>query len=257
MPIIAFSHESTWTKIRGGTNNPWAPPIDYTQEVLLPTITKIGFKGSIELVKRGFYPRGGGIVIASAEPVKRFNPIVLTELGKVNKIFGLSYSSGLPQHIVERMARSANRTLIHEGLKKANIRLECLQQNDRRGAASPGCGIILIAELSKGAILGSDSLGEIGKPAERVGQEAAEILCKQLQTGAPVGKHLGDQLIVYLALANGRSEIKIEELTLHTISCIHVSKIIVGANFDIRGEKGKLTSIVCDGIGLENTSSLV
>lgn len=252
MPIMAFSDGDTWTEVRGGTNNPLAPPVDYLQRVLLPTLARTGFRGSVELVRRGFYPRGGGVVTAWTEPVRRLSPIVLTEFGEVRRIHGLSYSSRLPCHIVERMARSANKTLTNAGFREADIGLECLQPKDGRCALSPGCGIILLAELSTGAILGSDSLGEIGKTAERVGQEAAEPLCRRLKAGAPVDMHLGDQLIVYMALADGRSEIRVEELTSHTLSCIHVSKIIVGADFEVSSERGGAATIKCDGVGLEN-----
>jgi RNA 3'-terminal phosphate cyclase (ATP) len=253
MPIMALSNGNTWVDVRGGTNNPWAPPVDYLQGVLLPIISRFGFKGSVELMRRGFYPQGGGIVYAWAEPIKRFNPLTLIEFGEIRKIRGLSYSSKLPCHIVQRISKSANRTLLNAGLKEADIRLECLQLKNEHASPSPGCGIMLLAELSSGAILGSDSLGGIGKSSEKVGQEAAESLCKQLKAKAPVDKHLGDQLILYMALAGGRSEIKVEELTLHTISCIHVAKVMLGANFETACEKG-LTSIICDGVGLENAS---
>ncbi|MFH0748860.1 MAG: RNA 3'-terminal phosphate cyclase [Candidatus Bathyarchaeota archaeon] len=252
IPLMAFSNENSFLDLHGGTNNPWAPPIDYIQHVFLPILSKTGFRGSLELVRRGFYPQGGGFIQASAEPIRRFKPIVLTKVGEIQRISGLSYSSRLPKHIGERMARSANVTLLNGGFKEANIRCECLQKNDKYSAISPGCGIILIAESSTGAILGSDSLGEPKKIAERVGQEAAESLVKQLKTGVPVSKHLGDQLIIYMALANGRSEIAIEELTLHTLSCIYVSKTIIDANFEILGDLGRVTRIICDGIGLEN-----
>ena len=257
MPIMAFSNGKTSTKIRGGTNNPWAPPVDYIQEVLLPILTRAGYRGTVELARRGFYPLGGGMVTAWVEPVRKLNPIVLTEFGKVRRIHGISYSSRLPCHIVERMAKSANKTLANAGLKEAEIKLECLQSNEERCAPGPGCGMMLVAELSTGAILGSDSLGELGKPAEKVGQEAAEALCQEIKTEAPVDKHLGDQLIVYMALANGRSEIKVEEVTLHALSCIHVSKIILGADFKIADEKKRPTTIIGDGIGLGNASQPV
>jgi len=221
---MIVSENSTFTEIRGGTNNPWAPPIDYVQEVLLPNLSKIGFKGYVELIKRGFYPKGGGIVKAFVEPTRKLSPVVLKEFGEVKRIYGLSYSSRLPKHIVERMAQSANLTITTKGFREADIKLECLSTNNRSTAISSGCGIILIAELSKGAILGSDSLGELAKSAEKVGQEAAETLCRQLNAGAPVDKHLEDQLIVYMTIANGRSEIKVEEVRHHILLVAYKSQ---------------------------------
>jgi len=254
MPAMAFSPGRVSVEVRGGTNAPWAPAVDYLQGVLLPMLSKMGLKGNVTLICRGFYPRGGGVVKASVEPVKKLQPIVLTDFGEVKRISGLSYSSRLPSHVVERMARSAEQALKEEGYGNISIGLENLQAGYSKCAIDVGCGIILFAELSSGAIVGSDSLGTLGKPAEKVGREAAMRLLAQLRTKAPVDRHLGDQLIVYMALADGYSKIRVSELTLHTITCIHVSEKIVGAKFEVDGEQGKPATIACNGIGLVNCS---
>jgi len=119
-----------------------------------------GFRGSIELKRRGFYPKGGGIVNASIDPIDVLSPIVLNEFGEIRRIYGLSYSCRLPSHIVKRMATSVRETLRNNGYGEAFIELECLQPEDSRCASNPGCGSIVFAELSSGSIIGSDSLGE-------------------------------------------------------------------------------------------------
>jgi RNA 3'-terminal phosphate cyclase (ATP) len=107
--------------------------------------------------------------------------------------------------------------------------------------------------LSSGSIIGSNSLGKIGKPAEKVGLEAAENLLIQLEKSAPIDKYLADQLIPYMSIADGRSEIMTTELSLHTLACIEVSKIILNIDFKIKGELGESALIECDGIGLKNS----
>lgn len=134
MPTMAFASEPFQTEIRGGTNNPWAPTVDYIRELLLPTIVKMGYTGSIELEKRGFYPRGKGIVKTETIPIEKLNPIILKESGKVRRIRGLSYSSRLPYHIVDRMAKSAAKTLQDAGYPAANISRENLQPGSNRCA---------------------------------------------------------------------------------------------------------------------------
>lgn len=111
MPAMAFSPGRVSVEVRGGTNAHWAPVVDYLQGVLLPTLSKMGLKGNVTLIRRGFYPRGGGVVKAFVEPVKKLQPIVLTDFGEVKRISGLAYSSRLPSHVVERMVRSAEQTL--------------------------------------------------------------------------------------------------------------------------------------------------
>jgi len=253
MPAMSFSRSKIFVEITGGTNNPMAPAVDYLQEVLLPVVSKMGYKGSIELLRRGFYPRGQGIVKAVVEPIKTLNPIIMEKLGEIEEVRGISYSSRLPAHIADRMARSAERVLTGAGYKNVKIDLEALKANQGRCAADPGCGIILFAKSKQGAILGADSLGELGKPAEKVGTEAAEELLRQLVTEAPVDRHLADQLIVYMSLADGRSTIRTGELTLHALTCIRLSEKMVGARFKIDGEEGESSTITCEGIGLKNT----
>jgi len=254
MPVMSFSPSKTFVEIKGGTNNPMAPAIEYLQEVLLPTVSKMGYKGSIELLRRGFYPRGQGIVRAAVEPVNSLKPIIIERLGEVKEIEGLSYSSRLPAHIVERMARSAEKIITGAGRKKVEIDLEALQAGQGKCAADPGCGIILFAKSKEGAILGADSLGELGRPAEKVGTEAAEELLRQLRAEAPVDRHLVDQLIVYMSLADGRSTIRTSELTLHALTCIRLSEKMVGARFKVEGKEGAPSTITCEGIGLKNIS---
>ena len=247
LPVMAFSTRRFHVEVCGGTNNPMAPPVDYLEGVLLPTVSKMGLNASIQLRKRGFYPRGGGIVKAEVEPIEQLKPLTLTEFKAIQEITGASYSSRLPCHIVERMAKSAGKTLTDGGHKDAKIRLECLQPNDRKCARDPGTGILLLAKLLPQGILGSDSLGELGKPAEQVGWEAASNLINQLAAASPVDKFLGDQLIIYMALASGPSTIRVSELTLHTLTCMAVSKIIAGVSFNVTGSQGKPATITCGG----------
>jgi len=255
MPAMAFAADFTSTTIKGGTNNPMAPPIEFLQTVLFPTLGKMGVSASLELIRRGFYPRGQGTVKMSMKPLTAVLPITLTEFGKVGRISGLAYSSRLPQHIVERMVSAAKSSLLKVGYGDLLISQEILQPNDPRCAANPGCGMILVAELSSGGIISGDALGALGKPAEKVGEEAAQALVEQLRTHAPVDRHLGDQLVIWMALARGTSVIRVSELTLHTMTCIRVVQNLVNAGFDVEGETGKSATITCQGIGFQKDAS--
>lgn len=252
MPVTSYSSNSVDIEIKGGTNTINAPPIEYIQKVLLPMISKMGFKGFVDLKRRGFYPKGQGIINARFEPVKKINPIQLTEFGEVEAINGISHSSNLPPHIVERMAKSASVALAEKGYNNVNIKTEVLRSGDPKCALDSGCELVLLAELSSGSIIGTNSLGRIGKPAEKVGIEAAYNLLTQFKKSAPVDKHLADQLIPYMSIADGRSKIMTNELTLHTLTCIEVSKRILHIDFRVKGELGEPASIECDGIGLKN-----
>jgi RNA 3'-terminal phosphate cyclase (ATP) len=255
LPVMAFAQAKSRIEVRGGTNNPFAPAVDYLEEVLLPAVSCMGLNATIHLVKRGFYPRGGGVVVTEVEPINKLRPITLTHFKGVKGISGLSYSSRLPCHIVERMARSAKRTLAAAAYTDVEMRLECLQPKDGKCAVNPGTGMFLNAKLLPRGVVGSDSLGKRGKPAEKVGFDAASTLIKQLATRSPVDKFLGDQLIIYMALASGASKIRVSELTLHTTTCIAVSTLVAGSRFTVVGSLGKPATITCIGQDWTDKSS--
>lgn len=248
MPAAAFARKPVEVEITGGTDNPFAPPIDFLKNVTLPTLRKMGYRGEVECVQRGHYPRGGGIVRAHIEPLKKLQALRLTEPGRVTCIAGVAHCVRLPGHIATRMAHAASLALIKAGHAKVEIKAESYSptQDPHLG---PGTGITLWAETENGAILGASSLGERGKPAEQVGQEAAESLIEQLQTGRAVDRHLTDQLVPYLALAEGRSEITSAELTSHALTNIALVEQILGVKFEVEGKLKQPGRVHVEGLG--------
>jgi RNA 3'-phosphate cyclase len=223
--------------ILGGTDVKWSPPVDYLRHVFRPLMEKMRVKAEIEVQRRGYYPRGGGIVRAVVHPIKSLRALNLLERGAVAGIKGIAHSSNLPCHIVERMAMAAKSKLNYP----CSIELECGK------GFSTGTGIVLWA-VGENSLLGSSSLGEIGKRAEKVGEEAAVQLMAELQTNAPLDSHMSDQVIPYLALAEGASRVRVAKVTNHMTTNIYVVEKILGLKFKI--EEGNLISV--KGIGLRN-----
>jgi RNA 3'-phosphate cyclase len=209
----------------------------------------MGCRFEVKLLRRGFYPRGGGVVRAWSKPVENLKPIRLMESGGVRRIRGLSYSCRLPAHIVERMVSTAEKILRGAGYGDVHVEKQALQPGDSACSLDPGCGIILVAELESGALMASDNLGKIGIPAERVAEEAAQSLLKQLETGAPVDKHLGDQLVIWAVLAPGVSEYRVAELTMHTTTSIDLCRIMAGMRAEVDGGVGEPATIRITGTG--------
>jgi len=208
----------------------------------------MGYRGEVECVQRGHYPRGGGIVRAHIEPLEKLQALRLTEPGRVVHVAGVAHCVRLPAHIATRMAHAASKALIKAGHAKVDIKAESYPptQDPHLG---PGTGITLWAETESGAILGASSLGERGKLAEQVGREAAESLIEQLQTGRAVDRHLTDQLVPYLALAGGESEITSAELTSHALTNIALVEQILGVRFEVEGELKQPGRIRVEGLG--------
>ncbi|MEM4723760.1 MAG: RNA 3'-terminal phosphate cyclase [Candidatus Hadarchaeum sp.] len=252
MPAVAFASGSVDIEIRGGTDNPMAPPIDYLKNVTIPILRRMGYRGEVECLRRGHYPRGGGIVRAKIEPVEQLKSMSLVSRGKILRVAGIAHAVRLPPRVATRIAHAASLELLKSVQAPVNVRCESYQieQDPHLG---PGAGLTLWAETESGAIIGASSLGEPGKPSEKVGREAALDLIEQLRTGGACDRYLSDQLIPYLALAEGTSEITCTSLTSHTITNIELVRRILGVNIRVFGELGKPGKIMVTGIGFKKT----
>ncbi len=220
-------------KIQGGTDVRWSPPVDYLQNVTMYVLKSMGYDAELNVIRRGHYPRGGGIVEVKIKPVKKLNSINIQELD-VAKIRGISHSVKLPEHVAVRQAESAEKILKASGF---DVEIEIENHNNALG---PGSGIVLWTEGS--SRVGGSSIGERGVRAEQVGKKAAEELLYHIGRGAAVDKYIGDQIIPYMAVA-GNCKVKTAELTLHTVTNMFVAEKIVGKKFEVIGELGEPANI--------------
>ncbi len=248
LPAAAFAPSPVELTVRGGTDVKWAPPIDYMKHVFAPIMAKMGYSVSIEVVRRGHYPRGGGIVKVRANPVSTLSPLRLEKRGAITRIRGISHCVRLPSHVAKRQAYAAYRLLKEEGFGgDLHIDVESYPPN-KDPHLGPGSGIVLWAETDRGCVLGADALGERGKPAEQVGEEAAGKLLKELRGKATVDIHMADMLIPYMAIADGESVIRTRELTLHAFTNIKITEMITGVKFEVQGTLGAPAIIRVKGI---------
>ncbi len=244
LPVLAFADERSTVTLIGGTNNPLAPQVDYILNVLNPVLAAMGLTYDLHVMRRGFYPRGGGHIKALIEPIDVLHAIDVVDVGTLKGVEGISVSSNLPRHVVQRQAQAAMEYCARAGYP--DTRITCDAEPEGRGV-STGSGIVLWTETSTGGRLGGDALGARGKRAELVGREAATNLLVQLSKEVPFDMHLGDQLIIWMALAKQPSRIAVAELTLHALTAARVIEIFTGCPFNIKGELGDKGIIQCKG----------
>ena len=217
MPLSLKASSPIEINITGGTDVSWSPPIDYLRFVTLGALSHMGYSCDIRLVRRGYYPRGGGRVEAIINPsVLRktsFDKNICTAVERI------SHSSGLPSHVAERQASSAEKMLHEEGYD-TRFSLEI------KDYPSTGSGLTLWCGAA-----GGSALGKPGLRAEKVGSSAAESILPELKAGAGVDICLADQLIPYMALAGGSFTTRI--ITPHTKTNIWVTEQLLGVKFGI------------------------
>lgn len=243
LPIMAFADSPVSVEIRGGTDVPWSPPVDYLRYIISPHLQGVGYSFRVELVRRGHYPRGGGVVVVGVErPPRSFRPLSRVESGRVLAVGGVSHCVRLPKHVAERQARAALEELSKRGVGvKADVDVEWYEP-DRDPHLGPGSGIVIWAR-TENSILGADSLGEKGKPAEAVGRDAALKLVEELSTGMAYDRHMADTIIPYLALADGVSTVGVSRLTLHAYTNIWLVKNVLGVEVE-HGESLDSPSVI-------------
>ncbi|KAI0637260.1 RNA 3'-terminal phosphate cyclase [Trametes polyzona] len=235
--------------LRGGTNASHAPQVDYTEHVFLPFLRRhLGLQPSLNVVKRGYYPRGGGEVHVSIPPVSGPLPAVtLTKRGPVKAVHGKSYVAGLPKSLAESMRNAAITVLTESGLPEDIIHIDAVRETPSDAVGS-GSGIVLWADTEDGCVIGGSALGRKKVDPAHVGSTAAKELVENIAHGGCVDEYMQDQMIILLALAQGTSRVKAGPLTLHTRTAIWVAEQLTAAKFRI--EETETHSIIeCDGIG--------
>jgi hypothetical protein len=75
--------------LRGGSDVRWAPSWDYFTSVFLQILSKIGIKTETQLIKRGYYPTGGGEATLTVHPIKTLIPFHAEEPQNFTEISGI------------------------------------------------------------------------------------------------------------------------------------------------------------------------
>jgi RNA 3'-terminal phosphate cyclase (ATP) len=220
--------------LRGGTHVAWSPPFHYLKMVYLPMLARMGIEADVNLEEWGWYPIGGGTVTAqiagAAQGGLSIGGLELTERGELRKLYGISALSNLPGHIAERQKRQAEKVLKGEGFEPL---IEIVDAPSR----GRGTAVFLLAEFEKGRA-GFTSLGRKGKPAEKVAEEACVEFLEYYRSGAAVDRHLGDQLILPMALAQGNSSFTTCRITQHLLTNVWVVEQFLGSRLVVEGKEG-------------------
>jgi RNA 3'-terminal phosphate cyclase (ATP) len=193
LPLLQADSESTVT-VTGGTHNPSAPPVDFLQRAFLPLLKRMGANIDVELKKYGFFPVGGGEIVARIQPCPALHGIELCERGERRHSFAEAYIANLPVHVAERELKTVG-DLMSWRKNQLFVR-ELARQNGVGNALSLSLEHEHITEVFTG-------FGERGVPAEAVAKTACKEALDYIASQAAVDPHLADQLLLPLALAGG------------------------------------------------------
>jgi RNA 3'-phosphate cyclase len=229
---MVASARSVSVTVTGGTDVRQAPSIGYFANILLPLLERMGVDAQLEVVRRGYYPRGGGEVRVRLAPCT-LRPIALEEPGALIAIEGHAHVANLPEHIATRMRDSALEYLAAVPGPAPSIGVEILDSMQAMGKG----GAIVVWARTERTVLGAGRVAEFGVRAEALGAAVGEELVNDLSAGATADLHASDQLLVYLALARGGSYLA-RSLTTHAQTAMWLIEQFLPVRFATAGKGG-------------------
>lgn len=234
LPLALAGAASTVT-IEGGTHVKAAPCFHFLETTWRHYLALAGLHVDVRMVRSGFYPRGGGLVQADIQPCAQARAFELAEPPPPTEITGFSAVAGLPDHIRERQARRVRERFAARGFAERGLNVALREETWPGG---PGTVVALILNTQPVPTL-FFALGERGKPAERVADEAVDEACAFLDAQPRgIDGHSADQILLPLALAAGRSQFPTALITLHLVTNAEVIQRFVERPITVAGAIG-------------------
>ncbi|HEY8538920.1 MAG TPA: RNA 3'-terminal phosphate cyclase [Steroidobacteraceae bacterium] len=234
LPMMVSARQQFSLRVIGGTDVRASPPFDYFSRVFMPLLSKLGVAATARLVRRGYYPRGGGIVEVVVEP-SELQSLAVEEPGTLLEIAGNAHVANLPLSIAERMRASALASLTGR-LTTRRCNVAAIQEES---AVGPGGAVVLWARHEH-CVVGAARVAERGVPAERLGSEASAELCADLTARTTLDIHAADQVLAYLALAidAGPSHFTVREISSHAHTGMWLIEQMLPVRFSVERREG-------------------
>ncbi len=190
-------------KIEGGTDVPFSPTADYFKHVFLSILKNFGVETEYKIVKRGFYPKGGGVIFK----LKKFHlePIYIVERG-------------------EKL--STDVYVVSDDEKDAEELSKMLNGNPHWEYNKYGKAFHAHTHFEN-TIIGADDL--------RDSTSCAKKLEKELRSKGTLDSHMSDMIIPYIGLAGGK--FIASKITNHLKTNVWVCKKFLKTKFEIKGNE--------------------
>ena len=219
LPALLMAQGASTVQLSGGTHNPMAPNFHFIERAFVPLVARTGAQVDLQLRRMGFYPAGGGEVVARILPAAgSLKPFDLLTRGALQDVLVEVVCAAVPKSVAQRELDELARLT---GWERRAMQMLPARQEE-------GPGNILLATLHYEHVTELfSSLGAHGLSSETVARNLCQDLRNyQKKPDAAVGSHLADQLVLLLALAVWQSSepaaFSCSEVTEHLRSNIDV-----------------------------------
>nr|POF07121.1 putative rna 3'-terminal phosphate cyclase [Quercus suber] len=229
LPYVLCSSFESKIPIRlilsGGTNVSGSPSYEYISQVLLPMLHTIGFPPMTSTLEKRGWSQGGssiGSFSITIPPRESFRLPAFQLLGPASveprrQISHLTATFLAPTHCHEHF-KAIIPLLLHRYFPLAPDRISVICEDSRHDKR---LYLIIVAELTPSApaetpvVLARDELycrklsasGGHLRATTEMAEHVAAKLDVEVRSGACVDEHMRDQLVIFQALAEGRSEV--------------------------------------------------
>ena len=230
IPVVAMSKKQFNLRIKGGTDVLWSPTIDYTQHVLQEAYSRMGINFSLELIKRGYYPKGGGEIKLQVNPSNVKS--ILFSKRKTNKVKLICSFSKFTNNEIENKVYK-----IVKQLTDANFIVDVEIKSEE--ALDSGASL-LIYSIDDDSIIGIDAL--YNKKTSKFDLDMDNFI-----KNYAIDDNLADMLIVPASLASGKTILPVKEITKHLETNLFVTSKITGCKYGI-GKTSNGFEVIIEGI---------
>ena len=192
MPALWAAGASSEIALEGGTHNSMAPSADFLVDTYLPTLARMGIATQLRLERHGFYPAGGGRIVATIEPCASQRSLTAVDCEALPSITATALISALSEDIGQRELKVVAR---HFKLDDSSLILHSVPH-----AIGPGNALVIRVHR-EGHVETFTGFGERGVSAGQVAERLVIEVRDYLESGAHIGPYLADQLLMPMALA--------------------------------------------------------
>ena len=216
IPVIAISKKQLDLKIKGGTDVLWSPTIDYTQHVLQEAYSRMGINFSLELIKRGYYPKGGGEIKLQITPSNVKSILFLKRKTKQVKLI-CSFSKFTNNEIKNKINKIVKKLTEANYIVNVEIKFE--------EALDSGASL-LIYSIDNDSIIGIDAL--YNKKTDEFDLDIDNFI-----KNYSIDDNLADMLVVPASLSAGKTIFPVKEITKHLETNLFVTSKITSCKYGI------------------------
>jgi RNA 3'-terminal phosphate cyclase (ATP) len=228
LPALLTADRPSTLRLSGGTHNPMAPPVQFLQRAYCRLLAEMGAEIDVKLERFGFYPAGGGEVVASVAPCAQLRPRTWMERGERKAAYAECFIAGIPARVAQRELEC-----VGKAMNWGEEQLLARRLPDEQG---PGNALMLTLEYEHTTEVFT-AFGEKSVSAENVARHVVQRARQFLTTRAAVAEYLGDQLMLPLALAGGGG-FTVDEVSMHARTNAEVIELFLPVRFEFGKHDG-------------------